>query len=323
MNKLPILFILLFSSSFAQNYFPISEGEIVSHSHYTLSYNEDYEQAEWVYYELTKPMVYGHTPRRNNFRTDPNVSSGTAQKQDYYKSGFDRGHLAPAGDMKISERSMSESFYFSNISPQYPSFNRGVWRELETLVRAWVSEEGDVHVVTAGVLSDINNYIGLNRVGVPSQFYKIIFSDIHHKMIGFVIPNRNIDGELDQYVVTVDYIENITGIDFFSQLDDKIESLLESNINIDEWDFNAKFKSYGEKSDKSLSKRCNGIAKSTGLQCKNSTINTNGYCHHHVNQSNDYLHSNSLEQNRCKALTKSNLRCKRKSADNSQFCWQH
>ena len=237
MRKLSILFLLLYSSSVAQNYFPQSDGEIVNHNYFTLSYNEDYEQAEWVYYKLTKPMVHVLTPRRNNFRIDPNVSSGTADKQDYYKSGFDRGHLAPAGDMKISERSMSESFYFSNIAPQNPSFNRGVWRELETLVRAWVSDEGDMHVVTAGVLSDVNNYIGPNRVGVPSQFYKIIYSDIHHKMIGFIMPNRNIDGELDQYVVTVDYIESITGIDFFSQLDDKIESLLESNNNIDDWDF--------------------------------------------------------------------------------------
>tara|TARA_B100000900_G_C20500464_1_gene683481 strand:- start:546 stop:1031 length:486 start_codon:yes stop_codon:yes gene_type:complete len=159
-------------------------------------------------------------------------------KSDYYKSGYDRGHLAPAGDMKISSISMSESFLLSNISPQNSSFNRGGWKKLESQVRNWVLSEGNMYVVTGPILSNPIGSIGSNRVTIPSFYYKIVYSRSNDKMIGIVMPNQKITNDLKYYVKSVDYIESITGIDFFHQLEDVYEEKLESEINLKDWNFN-------------------------------------------------------------------------------------
>ena len=124
------LVFLSFCSS-AQLWLPESQGELVKHKYYTLSYNEDCEQANWVAYKLTSDMVLGHAVRKNNFKEDPDVETGSAKLIDYKGSGYDRGHLCPAAAMKISNQAMSESFYMSNMSPQVPGFNRGKWKSLE------------------------------------------------------------------------------------------------------------------------------------------------------------------------------------------------
>ena len=159
-------------------------------------------------------------------------------KSDYYKSGYDRGHLDPAGDMKISSTSMSEQVLLSNISPQKSSFNSGGWNKLESQVRKWVLSEGNMYVVTGPVLSNPIGSIGANRVTIPSYFYKIVYSKSNDKMIGIVMPNQKITNNLIYYVKTVDYIQSITGIDFFHQLEDVYEEKLESEINLNGWNFN-------------------------------------------------------------------------------------
>ena len=131
--KLGTLILLLFSSTLiAQELLPTSTtGQIIKHQYFTLSYSEPHEQAEWVYYKLTPQLINGTQSRTDNFRTDPMVTSGSAQLNDYKGSGFDRGHLCPAADMKINRDAMSETFYMSNMSPQHPSFNRGIWKKLK------------------------------------------------------------------------------------------------------------------------------------------------------------------------------------------------
>ena len=113
---------------------------VVNHFAYTLSYNETCEQANWVAYELTTEETNSTFKRSNKFITDPLVTTGSADNQDYAESGFDKGHLAPAGDMGWSATAMKESFYYSNMSPQLPGFNRGVWKRVEELVRNWAKE---------------------------------------------------------------------------------------------------------------------------------------------------------------------------------------
>ena len=176
------------------------------------------------------------TKRSNNFRSDPKIISGSAKLSDYRKSGYDRGHLAPAGDMKSSQHAMSESFFMSNMSPQLPSFNRGGWKKLESLVRFW-AKDSEIHIVTAGILNKSLSKIGESGVSVPDYFYKIIFDTYECKMIGFVMPNKKITLELESYVKTIDEIEKLTGIDFFYNLEDHIEDELESSVNIDSWTF--------------------------------------------------------------------------------------
>ena len=210
--------------------------QIINHNYYTLSYNENHEQANWVAYKITIANITGSYARKNNFRIDPKVSTGSSTLSDYKGSGFDRGHLAPAADMKISKTAMSESFYMSNISPQNPSFNRGIWKKLEELVRSWVVDGKTIYIATGPILEKDLPYIGKN-VSIPNHYYKVILDYSDEKAIGFILPNKKSNKDLMNYAVSIDIVEKLTGINFFDNLPDKIEEKIESELNIQSWYF--------------------------------------------------------------------------------------
>ena len=324
MKKLFLLLLFIPLVSFGQSYLPKSNGELVTHVYYTLSYNEKHEQAEWVHYYLDKNQISGNIERTNNFRIDNKVSTGSASLADYKGSGYDRGHLAPAGDMKRDKTSMSQSFLLSNISPQNPSFNRGIWKKLESLVRAWAGNNA-LYVTTAGILENNLKTIGFNKVSVPDRFYKIIYQLKDQKMIAFLMPNEKVTLPLASYIVSVDKIEDLTGIDFYSKLEDDLEEKLESQKSIKGWNFDSKLTSVPKTNkSNSISGQCSGIAKSTGNQCRNKTKNENGYCYAHQKQSPDYKAPPKTNYvGRCNAITKKGTRCKRNASTGSRFCWQH
>ena len=150
-------------------------SSVLKYLGFHLSYNEEFEQANWTAYILTREMVEnGQFERKDNFRADTNVATFSASLADYRKSGFDRGHLVPAADMKWSEQAMSESFLMSNMSPQLPGFNRSLWRKLETQVRKWAIENDSLYIITGPVLAGIDQFIGKNQVGVPHSYFKLI-----------------------------------------------------------------------------------------------------------------------------------------------------
>ena len=305
------------------------KGEKITHNNYTLSYSENHEQAEWVYYILNNEKLKGITKRTNNFKSDDKVTSGSAHPSNYKHSGFDRGHLAPASDMKISRTTMSESFLMSNISPQNPSFNRGGWKKLETLVRSW-AQNYEIHIVTAGVLNSKLPKLGSSDVSIPKFFYKIIYAPSEKKMIGFLMPNIKIKTSLNNFIKSVDEIEEITGIDFFYNLPDVDENFLESNVVYSDWNFtnfsisSSAKNNYSSSTSKSISVQCKGIAKSTGVRCRNKTKSENQYCYLHKNQSSDYkAPKKSNYVGRCNAITKAGTQCKRNASTGSKFCWQH
>jgi endonuclease G len=324
MKRLILLLFFVPFLSYGQSYLPKSNGELVSHVYYTLSYNEKHEQAEWVHYYLDKNQISRNIERTNNFRVDKKVSTGTASLADYKGSGYDRGHLAPAGDMKKDRISMSQSFLMSNIAPQNASFNRGGWKKLENLVRGWINNNA-LYITTAGVLENDLKTIGFNRVSVPNRFYKIIYNPKDQQMIAFLMPNQKITLPLISYVVTVDKIETLTGIDFYSEMEDDLEEKLESEKTIKGWDFNPKLTSFSKAiKSNSVSVQCSGTAKSTGNQCRNKTKNENGYCYAHQKQSPDYKAPPKTNYvGRCNATTKKGTRCKRNASSGSRFCWQH
>lgn len=218
------------------SYEPVSKGEIIKHAYYTLAYSEDHEQAYWVYYNLSDELINGPQDRTDDFRADPSVSTGSASLNDYRGSGYDRGHLCPAADMTLNKTSMSESFYLSNMSPQLPGFNRGIWSTLEDQVREWALEKSIIFVVTGPIFKNSKGAIGENEVTVPGYYYKVLF-DGKNRMIGFILPNESSPKSLNQFVVTVNEIEQQTGIDFFSGIDDQLENQLEESINITGWNF--------------------------------------------------------------------------------------
>jgi endonuclease G len=231
MKNLLFLLLLIVPSILVAQYQPKYDGkynEIVKHKYYELSYNEKHEQANWVYYKLTPEMVNNKVAeRRNNFRSDHLVKTESAQLSDYSGSGYDRGHLCPAGDMGFNKEAMSESFLMSNMSPQKPVFNRGGWEKLESEFRN-IAKSNTIYIVTGAILKDGLSTIGKNEVSVPEYYYKILYCAKLNKMIAYLIPNEKIDMGVNVYRVTVDSIESITGIDFYPQLQDEIENKLES-----------------------------------------------------------------------------------------------
>ncbi len=213
---------------------------VVSHPGYTLSYDEEHEQARWVAYHLSREELYGSFERGDDFRSDPSIVTGSASLDDYRSSGYDRGHLIPAADLSFSEEAMSGSFYLSNMSPQEGQFNRGIWSKLEATVRNFAATEGSVYVVTGPVLTDgPYKTIGKNKVSVPNQYYKVIldYDEPEVKAIGFVLPNQGSGKSLESFVTTVDEVEELTGLDFFHRLDDDEEVLLEKTADAGLWDF--------------------------------------------------------------------------------------
>ena len=213
---------------------------IIEREGYALGYIEKHEQPAWVQYVLTADEVSRATVNRSDdFRADPYVPTGSATPQDYTRSGYDRGHLAPAADMAYSDQTMSDSFYMSNMSPQTPQFNRGIWSKLEKQVRHFVTREKRIVVVTGPILpAEKTITIGVNDVTVPQYFYKVIYDTTSpEKMIAFVLPNRGSNADLRTFVVTVDYVEELTGLDFFSSLPQPEQEQLERTITVENWNW--------------------------------------------------------------------------------------
>ena len=264
-----------------------NDDQIVQHEAYTLKYNESYEQAEWVAYQLTASETVSLYERSDDFKEDPLVTTASANDNDYAGSGYDRGHLAPAADMGWSEKSMIESFYYSNMSPQDPSFNRGIWKRLEELVRDWAVEYDTLYVVTGPVLKSGLKTIGANKVAVPEYYYKVIYtySNSAHNAIGFVLKNEGSKDALYNHAVSIDSVEQFTGLNFYTNLPDDIESKIESATCTTCWNWNGTNKQISspvnkQDTDNSTSIQCSGITQA-GTRCKRKTSDPSGKCYQH------------------------------------------
>ena len=214
-----------------------NDKEIINHFAYSLSYSEQDEQPYWVAYKLKSENLGDGVDRSNKFIPDPLVKTGSANNNDYKKSGYDRGHLAPAADMKWSPIAMKECFYYSNMSPQVPSFNRGIWKKLEEKVRVWAKEKGILYIATGPILTGSLPTIGPNKVSVPKYYYKAIlyYNGVQSKAIGFLLQNEGSDSSIINFAITIDKLEIATGLDFFYNLPDNIESSIESKLDLSYW----------------------------------------------------------------------------------------
>ena len=217
---------------------PGKADTIVNRPGYALGYIEYHEQPAWVIYIMTKAEATTKAAKRTDrFRPDPEIPTGSATTGDYRRSGYDRGHLAPAADMAFSGQTMADSFFMSNMSPQKPAFNRGIWKELEALVRYFSITERKIVVVTGPILPKEKTVtIGPNQVTVQTHYYKVIFDlTPPRKMIGFILPNEGSDEPLAAFAVTVDAVEKATGLNFFSQVPKAEQDRLERTISVKAW----------------------------------------------------------------------------------------
>lgn len=219
-----------------------ADERIVEHEGYALSFNPVYKIANWVAYELTVHEVQSQKSNRfDKFLLDPALPDLTARNEDYTRSGYDRGHLAPAADMKWSAKAMRESFYLSNIVPQKPKLNRGIWKELEEQVRAWAVTDSALLIVAGPVIRPQLKRLGKSRVAIPDTLYKVIVSPYGKdpKGIAFLFANRDYGRtSLASLAVPIDRVETLTGIDFFPGLPDELERRVEESVHLEKWNFN-------------------------------------------------------------------------------------
>ena len=213
------------------------KGQIIRHTGYTVSYNENLRLPNWVAYELTRQETQGNAQRTDRFIADPQVKGIIATNADYTRSGYDKGHMAPAADMKWSVTAMKESFYFSNMCPQHPELNRRKWKDLEEKIRDWAIADSAIIIICGPIVEDSAQKIGKNRVVVPQKFFKVILSPFvdNPRAIGFLFDNERSVEPLGTYVVSVDSIETLTRMDFFAPLTDELEDSIEAKADIRLW----------------------------------------------------------------------------------------
>ena len=222
--------------------------ELINHALMSLVYAEAYEQARWVGHIITPDVVNGGVGRTNDFRIDPKIKTGSAVEQDYFVKtlqadsayvydgfGYDRGHLAPSADFRWSEQALSESYYYSNMSPQLAEFNRGIWSDLEGTLRAYLfrNPNTQLFVFTGPVLRPGLPVIprAKNKVAIPEQFWKIALDVQNRKAIAFIVPQKTGGYPLASFATSIDEVEKITGIDFFAGMENGLEEALEKQID--------------------------------------------------------------------------------------------
>lgn len=213
-------------------------SQVIFHKGYAVSFNTETRLPNWVAYELTDVEAQGTGKRDGRFYPDPDVEGVQATYDDYRSTGWDKGHIAPAGDMKWDAQAMFESCYFTNICPQNHNLNGGVWRSLEERCRQYASNYGCVYIAAGPIVGEAKNgTLGYNEVVIPDAFYKVLLVciDGRYEGIGFYFENVAGHKPLPTYAMTIDEIETITGIDFFFALPDKIEDDVESKINQEIW----------------------------------------------------------------------------------------
>lgn len=229
------------------------DTEIVNHPALILSYNEQHEQANWVAHIISKEITGKGYSRTNDFRIDPTVKTGSTEEKDFFIKtlnpdstysydgfGYDRGHLAPSADFRWNKEAMSESYFYSNMSPQLPDFNRGIWAKTESFLREYVAENNhDLFVVTGGILSDDLPKVerSIHKESIPKAFYKVALDTEGDTLegIGFIIPNEGSDYPVISFIVPVDSVEKVTGINFFASFPDSIQDKFESKVDIRHW----------------------------------------------------------------------------------------
>jgi endonuclease G len=282
MSKELLILLLAFQSHTYTDFLPqFTSNPVVHHHYYSLSFNPSYLQADWVAYSITDSTAFGGVQRSSNFRNDDSLPQFHLL-DDYENSGYDRGHLCPAGSMAFNALAMEESFFMTNMSPQKPGFNRGIWKKLEAQVRTWGYENQAIYVVTGPVLTEFIDTIG--EIPVPKYYYKVIL-DIDTpevKSIGFVLENASSSLPLTHFAVSIDSVETLTGIDFYETLPDSLEEFLESQMDVSLWSWTT-IKVHKE--SVTTKKHTCPATTQTGQKCTR-TVSTDGqFCWQHQNSS--------------------------------------
>ena len=268
-----------------------NEINFVKHTFYEIGFNTTYKLPAWTFYSLTKEhLALANLDRKGSFVKDPLLNAEQAKSADYSGSGFDKGHLVPCEDMSFSGKAMHETFYYSNCVPQTIELNRGLWKVLEDLSRHWGKEYGEVIIISGPVFEINQKKLGEGEIPIPNSFYKIILrhESQTYKALSFILPNTTAPiHEVKNYVCSVDSIEKITSLNFFSELPDHLEVQFESVYNLSDWDFDHHHIHHvssggigNDRTTKSIATQCKALTKK-GKRCANKTTSPTSYCGTH------------------------------------------
>ena len=209
---------------------------LVRYDAFMVHFNSGRGIANCAVYELTRGELQGTIERSNDFGQDAGVK-GCPLPGDYAGSGFDRGHLVPAADLKWSEAAMRQSFLMTNVAPMHKALNEGGWAKLEEKVREWTVRDSTLLVFAGPIVNNGDSTLASGRVTVPGSYYKVVMAPCVRPMraIAFIYPNGRSGGRLRQYAVSVDEVEHRTGLDFFPYLPPEEQHRIESPVNLDAW----------------------------------------------------------------------------------------
>lgn len=216
----------------------VDENQItyLCRSGYAVAYKNPLKNSLYVVEHLTATRL-GNEVRTNKFKIDYDLKPEyRSTNKDYIQSGFDKGHMSPAGNHSANKISMSESFLLSNIVPQNPKINRGVWKNLEVKVREWViKDKRDFFIIQGTIFESKYTTIG-NQVAVPKSLFKIILDPKNQEIISFIFPNTDVKSKsLKNYISSIHEIENITGIDFFPNISIDLKYIEKKQSALDYW----------------------------------------------------------------------------------------
>jgi endonuclease G, mitochondrial len=277
-----------------------SQGRIIRHTALTLQYNEKYRQADWVIYLLTASRTQGKIKEKGEFGADPELKTAAVQPGDFRGSGYDRGQLVSADDMRWSKTAFSEACYMSVVSPMKTQFRTGIWAKLDTLTRKWAVDNGDIYVVSGPVFSDSPELLKSSGIPVPKSFYRVILEakDKGARGIGFFLPAVGADKPPMAYAMSIESVERATGINFFPNLPDAVEKNIETSFAPGVWfstagnDTSAVPPVVSSPAQRKVSAKvfspaviCKGLMKD-GKHCMRMTTNPNGFCWEHQDQAN-------------------------------------
>lgn len=212
------------------------DEQILMHKSYAVSYNRRTRLANWVAWHLTSGHTHGSVERpQRAFHDDEDVDNCTHYWEYNNSRAYNRGHLCPAGDNKWDKDAMYDSFLMTNVLPQHHSLNSGVWNDIEIQCREWARNEGDIYIVSGPIFYENRKgepkTLGKNKIPIPDAFFKVVMSNRGSgKGIGFVCENHYCGNNMNDFVVNIDDVEQITGIDFFPALPDDLEEEIESSL---------------------------------------------------------------------------------------------
>ena len=210
-------------------------GQTLRRKGYTTSYNRRTKQPDWVAWKLTAEHSRGEFRRDSMvFHEDPDVPAPRATDDDYIRSHYDRGHMCPSGDNKWSAEAQEQSFLLTNVCPQNHTLNEKAWNDLEMQCRRWARKYGAVYIACGPLFEGENiKTIGKNKVSVPTGFFKVVLVNGRNpRAIGYIFENK---ASSQGRICTVDEVEALTGLDFFSLLNDDIEEKIEATVTKSAW----------------------------------------------------------------------------------------